>query len=134
MFLPPDVAQALKIQAARQGGGVSELVGGLFLCAHCREPIADDFVVGKSKKVEPNKFAVLYHRNREACVAASGTRISFGAQCPQCKALPVQSFDRTELPQLLQRKNVRFYCIQCDNHWNATADDAKEIERLLLFG
>jgi hypothetical protein len=132
MFLPPGVAHALKVQAARQGGGVSDLVGGMFLCAHCREPIADEFIVGKPKLVEPNRYAVLFHKNRPACVAASGTRISFGVRCPQCNSLPMQSFDRHELPALLQSKNVRFYCIQCDNHWNATDDDAKKIAPLLI--
>ena len=33
---------------------------------------------------------------------------------------------------LLQSKKVRFYCIQCDNHWNATDDDAKKIAQLLV--
>jgi hypothetical protein len=132
LFLPPDVAQAVKIQAARQGGGVSGLVGGMFLCAHCREPITDDFIVGKPKLIEPNRYAVLFHKNREACVTASGTRVSFGARCPQCSTIPLQSFDRMELPALLQSKMVRFYCIQCDNHWNATDDDAKEIAQLLI--
>ena len=132
LFLPPDVAQAVKIQAARQGGGMSDLVGGMFTCAHCREPIADEFIVGKPKLIEPNRYAVLFHRNREACVAASGTRISFGARCPQCSFIPLQSFDRNDLPALLQSKNVRFYCIQCDNHWNATDDDAEKIAQLLV--
>jgi hypothetical protein len=131
MFLPPGVAHALKVQAARQGGGVSDLVGGMFICAHCREPISDEFIVGKPKLIEPNRYAVLFHKNREACVAASGTRISFGARCPQCSAIPLQSFDLHQLPALLNSKNVRFYCIQCDNHWNATDDDAKEIAQLL---
>ncbi len=73
MFLSPSVAHAIKVQAARQGGGVSDLVGGMFICAHCREPIEDEFVVGKPKLIEPNRYAVLFHKNREACIAASGT-------------------------------------------------------------
>jgi hypothetical protein len=131
MFLRPGVAHAIKVQAARQGGGVSDLIGEMFLCAHCREPIADEFIVGKPKLVEPNRYAVLFHKNREACVAASGTRISFGARCPKCNSVPLQSFDRIELPALLQGKNVRLYCIQCDNHWTATDEDARGIGRLL---
>jgi hypothetical protein len=122
MFLPPSVAHAIKVQAARHGGGVSDLIGGMFICAHCREPIADEFIVGKPKLVEPNRCAVLFHRNREACVAASGTRISFGARCPQCSSTGLQSFDRNELQALLQSKNVRFHCRQCDNRWNATEE------------
>jgi hypothetical protein len=74
MFLPPGLAQAIKIQAARQGGGVSDLIGAMFTCAHCHEPISDEFVVGKPKLVEPNRYAVLFHGNREACLAASGTK------------------------------------------------------------
>lgn len=74
MFLPPGLAQAIKIQAARQGGGVSDLIGGMFTCAHCHEPISDEFVVGKPKLTEPNRYAVLFHGNREACIAASGTK------------------------------------------------------------
>ena len=131
MFLPKAIAHAVKIQAARQGSGVSELVGRMFLCAHCREPITDEFVVGKPKLIEPNRFAVLFHKNREACLAASGTRMAFGAECPECGALPMQSFDRLELPALLQMKAVKFYCIQCDHHWKATPKDAKQIARLL---
>jgi hypothetical protein len=126
------VAQAVKIQAARQGGGVSGLVGGMFTCAHCREPITDEFIVGKPKLIEPNRYAVLFHKNRHACVAASGTRVSFGVRCPQCGSVPHQSFDRIEVPALPQSGKVRLYCIQCDNHWNAADDDAKEIAQLLI--
>ena len=131
MFLPPEVAHAVKVQAARQGSGVSELVGNMFLCAHCREPIADDFIVGKPKLIAPNQYAVLFHKNREACLAASGTRIAFGATCPKCKSLPLQSFDRAELTDLLQKKEVRFWCIQCDNHWKPTAKETEAIVRRL---
>ena len=132
MFLSKDVAHAVKIQAARQGAGVSELVGQMFICAHCREPIADEFIVGRPKLIEPNRYAVLFHKNREACLAASGTRITFGAKCPECNSLPLQSFDRTELPTLLQKKAIKFYCIQCDHHWKATTKDAEQIARLLV--
>lgn len=134
MFLPKEVAHAVKVQAARQGSGVSELVGQMFLCAHCREPITDDFVVGKPKLIEPNRYAVLFHKNREACLTASGTRVTFGAKCPECGALPLQSFDKTELPALLQKKAVKFYCIQCDHHWKATAKDTEQVAQLLASG
>jgi hypothetical protein len=71
MFLEPELAKALKVQAARQGhDGVSGLVRSAFLCAHCQEPIDDDFVVG-IKQVAPGKFGVLFHANRKACLAAS---------------------------------------------------------------
>jgi hypothetical protein len=131
MFLDPAVAHAVKVQAARQGAGVSELVGNFFLCAHCREPITDDFAVGTPKLIGMNKYGVFFHRNREACAAASGTRFGFLKPCPSCKVVTHQSFDRKELVELLKAKTVRFYCIQCDNHWNATATDLKQIEKEL---
>ena len=72
LFLEPEVAKAVKIQAARQGTeGVSELVSKFFLCAHCQEPITDDFVLG-IKLVAPNKYGVFFHANRKTCRAASG--------------------------------------------------------------
>jgi hypothetical protein len=72
LFLEPDVARALKVQAARQGaGGVSELVRNTYLCAHCREPITDEFVVG-IKMIAPGTFGVFFHANRKECRAASG--------------------------------------------------------------
>jgi hypothetical protein len=71
LFLEPDVARAVKVQAAREGAdGVSELVRRVFVCAHCREPIADDFVVG-IKVVAPGTFGVFFHKNRTDCRAAS---------------------------------------------------------------
>jgi hypothetical protein len=81
MFLPPAVAHALKVQAVRQGGRSVGTGRRLFICAHCREPIADEFIVGKSKLIEPNRYAVLFHKNRPACVAASGTRIRCKDAC-----------------------------------------------------
>lgn len=132
MFLLPGVALAIKIQAARQGGGVSDLVGGMFTCAHCREPIADEVIVGKPKLIAPNRYAVLFHKNREACVAASGTRVSFSVQCPKCSSTSLQTFERDELPALLQNKNVRLHCRQCENHWNATDVDERKIAQLLM--
>jgi|ERR1700733_11412852 len=131
MFLPPGVAHAVKVQAARQGGGVSELVSNMFLCAHCREPIVDEFIVGAPKLVAPNKYAVFFHKTREACLTASGTRINLFVHCPKCKAQPHQSFDRKELPALVKSNSVKFYCISCDNSWKATAKDTEHIARLL---
>jgi hypothetical protein len=70
VFLDPELARAVKVQAARQGVGVSELVGKMFICAHCGEPIEDDPVVGI--KLSPGTFCVRFHGNRKACRAASG--------------------------------------------------------------
>ena len=73
MFLEPEIARAVKVQAARQGAdGVSGLVRNVFLCAHCREPITDEFVVG-IKMIAPGTFGVFFHANRKECRAASGT-------------------------------------------------------------
>ena len=72
LFLEPEVARALKVQAARQGaGGVSQHVSNTYLCAYCREPISDEFVVG-IKAVAPGTFGVFFHANRKECRAASG--------------------------------------------------------------
>ena len=130
MFLPPEVAYAVKVQAARHGAGVSELVGNMFVCAHCREPIVDEFVVGRPKLIAPNRYAVFFHKNREACLTASGTRVSF-FKTSHCKAVPHQSFDEKELRTFVQRKNVKFYCINCDGNWKATVKETDEIARLL---
>ena len=74
LFLEPSLAKALKIQAARHGHeGVSSLVSSTFLCAHCQEPITEDFVVG-IKNISPNRFGVLFHANKKDCVSASGTK------------------------------------------------------------
>lgn len=72
LFLEPEVARAVKVQAARQGTeGVSGLVRKVFLCAHCAEPITDEFVVGL-KMTAPGTFGVFFHANRPKCRAAGG--------------------------------------------------------------
>jgi hypothetical protein len=72
VFLEPEVARAAKVQAARQGGGgVSELVRNFFVCAHCSEPIFDEFVVG-IKMTAPGTFGVFFHANRDECRKAGG--------------------------------------------------------------
>jgi hypothetical protein len=72
LFLEPDVARAVKAQAARQGTeGVSGLVRTVFVCAHCGEPITDEFVVG-IKMTAPGTFGVFFHANRAKCRAAAG--------------------------------------------------------------
>jgi hypothetical protein len=72
VFLEPEVAKAVKVQAARQGSGVSDIVSNIFLCAHCRDPISDEFIVGIPKMITPDWYGVFFHKNRKACLAASG--------------------------------------------------------------
>ncbi len=131
MFLPPEVAQAVKVQAARQGTGVSESVAQHYLCACCGQPILDEFVVGVPRPVGPGKLGVMYHRNREACLAASGGRLSFFAPCPVCNAYAHQSFEKADLRAHLQDEKVSLYCIRCDHHWTPSPADAQEIAKLL---
>ncbi len=74
LFVEPEVARAMKTQAARQGeDGVSKLVGKFFLCAHCNEAITDEFVVG-IKAVAPGTFGVFFHANRPECRRAGGRK------------------------------------------------------------
>lgn len=72
VFLEPEVAKAVKVQAARQGSGVSDIIRSIFLCAHCRDPITEEFVVGIPKMITPDWYGVFFHKNRKACLAASG--------------------------------------------------------------
>ena len=72
VFLEPEVAKAVKVQAARQGSGVSEIIRSIFSCAHCHEPIVDEFIVGMPKLVAPDWYGVFFHKNRKACLVASG--------------------------------------------------------------
>jgi hypothetical protein len=131
MFLEPELARAVKMQAASQGAGVSELIGNMFLCAHCGEAITDDFVVGLPKLVAPNKYRALFHTNRPECLAASGAKVVYLPVCPTCKLPAHQQFEQRELYRLLQHKGVKFYCIRCDNHWAATHEQSIELSRLL---
>jgi hypothetical protein len=131
MFLAAPIAQAVKIRAARDGTGVSEVIGNMFQCAHCREPISDEFVVGKPKQIAPNRYAVFYHKNRKECAAAGGTEVRFFLKCPNCDAIPQQTFDPAELRKLIQKKTVKFYCISCDQSWKPTAKETEDIGRLL---
>ncbi len=62
---------------------------------------------------------------------ASGNRIHFSVECPKCHLWPDQSFDREELSPRLQSKPVKFYCSNCDIHWDATATDVEKIAGLL---
>jgi hypothetical protein len=131
MFLPPAVARAAKVQAARAGAGLSDLVSGIFQCAYCREPITDEFVVGTPRLVASNNYAVFFHKNREACLAASRTRVNFFVKCPNCGDMSHQSFGRSEMQGLLEKEGVRFYCISCNNSWKATAGDNANIVKIL---
>jgi len=131
MFLTAPIAQAVKIRAAREGTGVSEVVANMFQCAHCREPITDDFIIGKPTLIAPNRYAVFFHKHKKECAAASGGQVRFFLQCPNCKALPQQSFDLVDLRRLLKAKAVEFYCISCDHTWKSSATEAKEIAVLL---
>ncbi len=72
LFVEPEVARAMKVQAARQGAeGMSKLIGNVFSCAHCGEPITDEFVVG-IKMTAPGTFGVFFHANRKECRMAGG--------------------------------------------------------------
>jgi hypothetical protein len=74
LFLEPEVAKAVKIQSARIGtAGMSNIVSQCFTCAHCKEPITDDFVIGITN-VSPNTFGVFFHANRNECRHASGNK------------------------------------------------------------
>jgi hypothetical protein len=132
MFLSGPIAQAIKIRAAREGTGVSEVIGKMFQCAHCREPITDEFIAGKPKLIAPNRYAVFFHKNREECAAASGTEVRFFLKCPNCEAIPQQTFDPVELGKLIQKEALEFYCITCDHSWKPTAKETEEIGRLVF--
>jgi hypothetical protein len=131
MFLTAPIAQAVKIRAAREGTGVSEVIANMFRCAHCREPITDEFIIGKPTLIASNRYAVFFHKNKKDCAAASGSQVRFFLKCPNCETLPQQSFDPIELRRLLQAKAVKFYCISCDHAWKPSVAEAKEIALLV---
>jgi hypothetical protein len=133
MFLDAPIAQAVKIRAARDGTGVSEVIGKMFQCAHCREPISDEFIVGKPKQIAPNRFAVFFHKNRKECAAASGTEVRFFLKCPNCEAIPQQTFDPPKLRDQIQNGTLGFYCICCDQSWKASPKETEEISRLVFL-
>ena len=132
MFLEPDLAKAVKIQAARQGAGVSEIMRSVLSCAHCREPITDEFVIGTPMLVAPGRYDVFFHKNRPECRKASGERIAYVPMCNNCKDPAYQSYERATLFSLLQSSGtLRFYCIRCDESWPATLEDAGKLLLLL---
>ena len=132
MFLEPGVAQAVKIQAARQGTGVSEIMRSVLSCAHCREPITDEFVIGEPTLIAHGKYDVFFHKNRPTCRKASGERIAYVPICNKCNEPAYQSFERDKLYTLLQSNNIKFYCIKCDSSWLATLEDAVKLSLLLV--
>jgi hypothetical protein len=132
MFLEPDLAKAVKIQAARHGAGVSEIMRSVLSCAHCREPITDEFVIGEPMQVAQGKYNVFFHKNRPECRKASGERIPYVPICNICQEPAYQSYKRVELSTLLQSNSLKFFCIRCGESWPATLDDAVKLS-LLLF-
>jgi formate-dependent nitrite reductase cytochrome c552 subunit len=106
MFLAAPIAQAVKIRAARDSTGVSETISNMFQCAHCRETITDEFIIGKPTQIAPNRYAVFFHKNRKECAEASGTEIRFFMKCPNCHEHPMQTFDPLTLKKLIHAKTV----------------------------
>src|SRR5713226_241727 len=104
VFLEPGIVKAGKVQAAREGSGISAIVRNIFLCAHCGEPITDEFVVGSPKLIAPNRYGVFFHRNRKECLKASGPRVAFIVTCPHCKKPAHQDFERAKLFDLFQKR------------------------------
>jgi hypothetical protein len=131
MFLEPALADALKKRTAKQGSGISKIMRDVFLCAHCQEPISDEFIIGSPKLIATDKYGVFFHRHREECLKASGTKIVYIPLCPKCKEPVYREFDRTDLHDRLQKRSVGFYCIHCDTQWNATLEEERDLARLL---
>lgn len=131
MFLEPDLAKAVKIQAARQGAGVSEIMRSVLSCAHCREPITDEFVIGDPMLIAQDTYNAFFHKNRKECRKASGNRIAYVPICNKCNKPAYQSYKKEELSTLLQSNVLKFYCISCDNSWPPTLEDAGKLTLLL---
>ena len=126
VFLEADVARAAKTQAALLGaGGVSAIVRDIFTCAHCNEPITDEFVIGTSKPTsqDQDKYGVFFHKQRYACRKASGIEVVYIPVCASCSKPAYQQFKPQALYEQLVKRSLRFYCIRCDHQWAA---DAKE--------
>jgi len=134
MFLDADVAKALKVQSAWQGEGVSKLIHKVFSCAHCHQAITDEFIVGRPKLTTEDRYGVFFHANKNECVKASGTKIVYLPICPKCTSPAYQQFDRIDLYDLLKAKAVRFYCIRCDEHWDASQPETIDLSHLLTIG
>ena len=137
VFVESDVARAVKMQSASQGTGVSQIIRSIFLCAHCREPITDEFIVGSPKLTEhgkdgnPDKYSVFFHKHREECRLASGQRIGYVPLCDQCKQPAYQSFDEKHLTESLAKDEVIFYCMPCEHFWRASHFEKQNLTKLL---
>jgi hypothetical protein len=131
MFLEPDFAKAVKIQAARQGAGVSEIMRSVVSCAHCHDPITDEFVIGEPTQVAQGKYNVFFHKNKPECRKASGERIPYVPICNKCKEPAYQSYKREDLSTLIQSDNLKFYCIRCNESWPASMEDVRQLSSLL---
>lgn len=131
MFLEPDFAKAVKIQAAKQGAGVSEIMRSVVSCAHCHEPITDEFVIGEPTLVAQGKYDVFFHKNRPECRKASGERIPYVPICNKCKEPAYQSYTREELSSLLQLGDLKFFCIRCGESWLGTLEDKEKLSLLV---
>ena len=129
--LEPHLAKGARIHAASHGAGVSELLRSGLLCANCREPITDEFIVGEPMLVAPGKYDVFFHKNRPECRKASGEKIAYVPLCTNCKTPAYQSFTRETLSALLRSSAVKFHCTQCDNSWPATLEDVGKLSLLL---
>lgn len=131
VFLEPGIVKAGKMQAAREGCGLSEIVRNVFVCAHCGEPITDEFVVGSPKLIAANGYGVFFHRNRNECLEASGPKVAFVVTCPHCKTPTHQDFERATLFDVFQKREAKFYCNLCDSHWSPTPEEAGALAQLL---
>ena len=131
MFLEPDLAKAVKIQAARQGAGVSEIMRSVLSCAHCHEPITDEFVIGEPALIAQDKYDAFFHKNRPECRKASGERIAYVPICKKCNQPAYQSYKREELSAILRSNTLKFYCIRCNEIWPATLEDLGKLSLLL---
>lgn len=131
VFLEPEVARAAKTQAALQGAGVSAIVRNVFTCAHCGEPITDEFIIGTPKPVSQDRYGVFFHKHRDACLKASGARVVYIPVCPSCSEPAYQQFEPQTLYEQLLKRSVPFYCIRCDHHWDAGAKETDDLARLL---
>jgi Family of unknown function (DUF6364) len=60
LFLDPDIAKAIKIQAARHGVKVSKLIEGVFTCQTCYKPITD----APMTLLDNNGFQAFAHKKK----------------------------------------------------------------------
>jgi hypothetical protein len=65
--------------------------------------------------------------------ARSDGKVGFLVTCPNGH-LPGMEFDRAELLERVRTKTLKFWCLQCDAKWPATANEYANIERRLEDG